>query len=211
MAENPCRSIFAAACLAAALRHLRRADPVMRSLIRSIGPCTLAPNGSRFQVLVRIILSQQLSGKAAHTIRSRLEALVAPSPIAPETLCQLEMAQLRKAGISGYKARFIQELAKAVLEGSLNLEALDGYSDEQVIEALTKLRGVGVWSAKNFLIFALGRPNVFPENDAGLRGAIRMLYFSGRVPTEGEIRAIVSAWTPYATVACWYCWRSLDI
>ena len=146
-----------------ALQHLRRSDPVMRNLIQRAGPFRLKLRRNRFHALVSSILSQQISGKAAASIRARLEEYVAPERISPETLGRLTPKQLRGVGVSPQKASYLLDLAERVESGGLRLHRLARMTDEEVIEALIRVKGIGVWTAQMFLIFSLGRLDVFPR------------------------------------------------
>ena len=192
-------------------RHFRSADPIMGALARRVGPFTLKPQRNRFGMLVRSILSQQLSTKAARTIRGRLEDLVAPSPITPESLEGLTKEQLRGVGLSNNKAEFVLDLAHKIRGGEVKLNTLGRKDDEAVIAELTKIRGIGRWTAQMFLIFSLGRLNVFPHDDLGVRSAIRNLYALPELPDKATSHRIAAPWQPYASVASWYCWRSLEL
>ena len=193
-----------------ALRHLRRVDPVMRNVIRRAGPFRLKPRRDRFYSLVSSILSQQISGKAAASIRARLEDYVAPEKISAEALGRIKPDQLRRIGVSSQKAAYLLDLANRVQAGELKLDRMARLSDEQVIEALVQVKGIGVWTAQMFLIFSLGRMDVFPHDDLGVRAAIRNLYGLDELPDKETSHRIATPWRPYASVASWYCWRSLE-
>ena len=194
-----------------ALRHLRSADPVMRNLIQKTGPFRLKLRRDRFHALVSSILSQQISGKAARSIRTRLEQHVAPEKISPDTLSHLSIDDLRSVGISKQKATYLLDLADRVATGRLRLGLLSRKPDEEIIEALIQVKGIGVWTAQMFLIFSLGRLDVFPHDDLGVRMAIRNLYRLDDLPDKHVSHRIAAPWRPYASVATWYCWRSLDV
>src|SRR5215467_5144030 len=193
-----------------ALRHLRRVDPVMRNVIQRAGPFRLKPRRDRFYSLVSSILSQQISGKAAASIRARLEAFVAPETISAETLSRLKPDELRRIGVSPQKSIYLLDLAERVRRGDLRLQGLARLTDDQVIEALVQVKGIGVWTAQMFLIFSLGRMDVFPHDDLGVRSAIRNLYGLEELPDKETSHRIATPWRPYASVASWYCWRSLE-
>ena len=193
-----------------ALHHLRRVDPVMREVIQKAGPFRLKPRRDRFYSLVSSILSQQISGKAAASIRGRLEEYVAPEKISAETLSRLKPWQLRRVGVSPQKSSYLLDLAERVQSGGLKLDRLARLTDDQVIEALVQVKGIGVWTAQMFLIFSLGRMDVFPHDDLGVRAAIRNLYRLDDLPDEETSHRIAMPWRPYASVASWYCWRSLE-
>jgi DNA-3-methyladenine glycosylase II len=193
-----------------ALRHLRRADPVMREVIRRAGPFQLKLRRDRFYSLVSSILSQQISGKAAASIRGRLEEYLAPEGISAESLSRLKPRQLRRIGVSSQKAAYLLDLAERVRSGDLRLDRLARMRDEEVIETLIQVKGIGVWTAQMFLIFSLGRLDIFPHEDLGVRVAIRNLYSLDDLPDKEISHRIATPWRPYASVASWYCWRSLE-
>ena len=193
-----------------ACQHLRKSDPVLRAVIDAVGPFTLKFDRDRFGMLVRSIIAQQISGAAARTIRGRVEQLVAPEKIAPENLRRLTETQLRSAGLSSQKLSYIQDLAAKTADGVIDLRNIGRRDDEQVIAELTQVKGIGRWTAQMFMMFSLGRPDVFPEDDLGVRSAIRTLYSLPDLPDRATSRAIAEPWRPFASVASWYCWRSLD-
>jgi DNA-3-methyladenine glycosylase II len=194
-----------------AIVHLRRNDPVMKDVIGRVGPFALRPRRDRFQMLVRSILSQQISVHAAQAIRARLEALAAPQALSPENLAALSMDQLRAVGVSLQKAKYLLSLATMVRDGALPLNAMGRLSDDAVIERLVQVKGIGVWTAQMFLIFSLGRPDVLPCDDLGIRQAIRKLYGLPALPDKATSLRIAAPWRPYASVASWYCWQSLKL
>jgi DNA-3-methyladenine glycosylase II len=194
-----------------ARRHLSRRDPVLRDLMRVHGKCGLADaqNAEPFAALLKAIVSQQLSTKAARTIYTRLLALFdgVPTPVA---LAAATDAQLRAVGLSGQKLRYMRDLSERVQEGSLALHALDAMSDDEVIVALTQVKGIGRWTAEMFLMFRLHRPDVLPVGDLGIVKAVQKAYGLRKTPTPDRLSQIGEAWRPYRSVACWYLWRSLN-
>ena len=193
-----------------ALRHLRKQDPVMREVIKKAGPFAMPRRRNRFQALVFSILGQQISGKAAAAIRGRLVDHLKPGQISPEAISRLTPETLRSLGISSQKAGYLLDLAERVSNGEIRLDRMSRMSDEQVIETLIQVKGIGVWTAQMFLMFSLGRPDVFPHDDLGVRAAIRNLYELEELPTKEISHRIAAPWRPYASVASWYCWRSLE-
>ena len=183
----------------------------MRDVIKRAGPFALKLRRNRFYSLVSSILSQQISGKAAYAIRCRLEEYLAPENISPRSMARLTPEELRKVGISSQKASYLLDLATRVASGELKLDRVARMSDEQVIEALIQIKGIGVWTAQMFLIFSLGRMDVFPHDDLGVRMAIRNLYGLEDLPTRQVSHEIAIPWRPYASVGTWYCWRSLEL
>lgn len=194
-----------------AIAHVRDRDPVLAGIIDRVGPFTLKPTRDRFAMLVRSILSQQISTKAARTIRERVEQLVAPGKMTAEALAKLSIDQLRSAGVSAQKAGYLHDLAAKVADGTVRLPRVGRMSDDEVIAELVQVKGVGHWTAQMFLIFSLARPNVFPHADLGIRSALRTLYELDELPDRTTGEAIAECWQPYATVASWYCWRSLEL
>lgn len=193
-----------------ATRHLRRRDPVMRQVMAAVGPFALELERNRFQALVRSIIAQQISGKAARSIWQRLHSAVRPRRITAEVIAAMPMETLRSFGLSPQKAGYVHDLAAHVATGRVRLSRVHRMSDDDVIAELIQVRGIGVWTAQMFLIFSLGRPDVFPHGDFGVRVALRNLYRLPDLPNREQALAIAQAWRPYASIASWYCWRSLD-
>lgn len=196
---------------ARARRVLLRRDPVLAALIRRHGRCGLAEaqRADHFSALVRAIVFQQLSTKAATTIHNRLIECM-PGGTTPECLAAITQQQMRTAGISRQKEAYLRDLAEKVVSGQVPLEAVDAMADEEVIEALTKVKGIGRWTAEMFLIFRLQRPDVLPVGDLGIVNAIQRAYRLRKKPTPERMRKLGEAWRPYRSVATWYLWRSLD-
>lgn len=194
-----------------ARRHLRAADPVMKVIIDAVGPYTLRFERDRFAMLVRSIVSQQISTNAARAIRRRLQELAGPQGLTAQNLARFGMEQLRSVGLSPQKASYVADLACKVNDGTVDLRRMGRLSDEDVVETLTQVKGIGRWTAQMFLIFSLGRPDVFPHDDLGVRTAIRDRYGLEELPDKEASHAIAAPWRPYASVASWYCWRSLDL
>lgn len=199
--------------LRAAERHLSRRDPIVRQIIKRYGPCTIRPHTRYFDTLVGSIISQQLSTKAAETIRARFISLYAPArfPKAAQILATADEA-LRGVGLSGQKASYIKDLAAKTEDGTLKLSRLARMSDEEIIEMLVQIKGIGVWTVQMFLIFSLGRLNVLPVGDLGVRRAIERSYGLKQLPNAAEIEKIAEqqGWSPYCSVVSWFFWRSLE-
>lgn len=191
-------------------RHLAERCPHMRELVRRVGPCGLQTQPDGFQMLVRSITAQQISGKAARAIGRRLRERIEPASLNAESVIACGDEGLRSAGYSARKASYVLGLASAVLERRIDLDAMRRLDDDQVIDRLTALRGIGVWTAKMFLIFSLGRPDVLPYEDLGVRQALRHFHDLDELPARQEAIELARPWRPYASVASWYCWRSLD-
>lgn len=192
------------------VKHLRRADPVMREVIRRAGPFALQLKRDRFQALVYSILAQQISTKAAAAVRQKFLQVLGPEGLTPQRVSSLSLDELRSAGLSRQKASYILDLAGHVHTGTLPLSRLARLSDEAVIDALVQVKGIGVWTAHMFLIFSLGRLDVLPHGDYGVRSAIQKLYGLEELPDRQTCHRIAEPWRPYASIASWYCWRSLE-
>jgi DNA-3-methyladenine glycosylase II len=194
----------------AAVKHLRAVDPHLKAIIDRIGPCRLEAHPDRFAALVRSIIGQQISTKAARSINMKLTALGGDPPC-PLRLIELGETELRTAGLSSAKARYILNLAEAVLSGELPIEEFDDtWDDEMITRALTAVKGIGIWTAEMFLIFVMNRPDVFPAGDLGVRVALRDRHGLPELPAPRDCHALVEAWRPYRTIASWYIWRGID-
>jgi DNA-3-methyladenine glycosylase II len=191
-----------------AQRHLARRDPVLKGLIAAVGPCTLRSNGDGMQVLTRAIVSQMISTKAALSVSARLESAAGPGGLTAAALLALGEASLRGVGLSGAKARALLDLAGRVQSGALPLARLPQMSDEEALAHLLPVRGIGVWTAEMFLIFGLGRLDVLPVGDLGLRAGVQACYALDELPAPAALRERAEAWRPYRSVATWYFWRS---
>lgn len=184
----------------------------MAKLIARVGPCRfeLRTDGTHFHHIARAIVYQQLSTKAASTIHGRFVELCGGPVVAPKSVLKQTDELLRGVGLSRQKASYIRDLAAHVDAGSLPLDDIEHRSDAEIIEALTKVKGIGPWSAQMFLMFRLGRPDVLPVLDLGIRKGVQQAYGLRKLPDEKKLRKIAAPWSPYSTVACWYLWRSLD-
>jgi DNA-3-methyladenine glycosylase II len=193
-----------------ARRLLARNDPVIRDLMREVGACGLkdAQHTDPFQALLHAIVSQQLSTKAAATIARRFDALYAGRPTAALVAATPD-EQLRAVGLSGQKIGYMRDLCRRVADGSLPLHALDAMTDDDVIAALTQVKGIGRWTAEMFLMFRLHRPDVLPVGDLGIVKAVQKAYRLRKTPTPQRITTIGESWRPYRSIACWYLWASL--
>ena len=196
-----------------ALNHLRKADPVLAQVIDAVGSCTLAPRTewTHFDALVRSIVYQQLSGKAAATIHGRVIQLIGNGAETPRRITATSHEAFRAAGLSNQKANYVRNLAEHTLDGSLAVDRLDEMSDDDVITALTQVKGIGKWSAQMFLMFRLGRPDVLPELDLGVQKGIQKAYRLRKLPTPAQVLRRGAKWAPYRTVASWYMWRVLEL
>lgn len=197
---------FAKAC-----RSLRRRDPIMRKAIKLVGPCTIKVDRNGFRMLVRSIVGQQLSTSAAATIWRRLLVLNGGRRVSPVKMLLFSTAQLRAVGLSKAKCRAVLSIAKSIVDREVRLSELKPLSDEEVTAELIKLRGVGPWTAQMYLMFSLGRSDVFPTGDLGIVNAVTALYKFNDHATETEMLEIAKSWRPYRTIASWYLWQALDL
>ncbi len=195
-----------------AQRLLLRRDPILAVLIRKHGPCGLAAaqRSDHFAALVRAIVGQQLSTKAAATIHKRVVDLVPGGVLTPEGVAAIGDDALRAAGLSRQKTAYLRDLCDKVASGDVRLDALDVMTDDEVIAALTKVKGIGRWTAEMFLMFRLHRPDVLPVGDLGIVNAVQRVYRLRKKPSPARIMKLGEAWRPYRSVASWYLWRSLD-
>lgn len=218
-----------------AIRHLQQADPVMAHIIERIGPLKMHYREPSFDAMARSIVFQQLHGKAAATIFERVRTAclcgdgASPRPgrdtvppphkisphnldgLTPASILALSEEQLRACGLSRQKLSYLRDLAQRTASGEIDFARLPGMSDEDVIEHLTRVKGIGVWSAQMFLIFALRRLNVMPTVDYGINFAIKKAYRKRQMPKPKQILKISRPWQPYCSVACWYLWRYAEL
>lgn len=192
-----------------AQRHLARRDAVLKLVVRQVGACTLVPNPDHFALLVRSIVSQQISTRAALAISARLEEAMGRKGITPTAILKASPRRLRAAGLSANKALALRDLAEKVHDRTVPLTKLCELEDEEVIERLIEVRGIGRWTAQMFLIFSLGRLNVLPVDDYGLRAAVQKHYQLAELPGRPALTELGEPWKPYRSVATWYMWRSL--
>ncbi len=189
--------------------HLKKADPTLDGIIRQHGQCALKLNRRYFYSLVEAILSQQLSIKAATTIFRRFRELL-DGKIESTAILNLSDEQFRSVGISRQKMGYLRDLSQKWNDGHINPRRFAKMSDEEVIAALTQVKGIGRWTAEMFLIFCLGRLDVLPVGDLGFRNAVKRTYGLRRDPTPEKIAQIAEAWRPYRSIATWYFWESWD-
>jgi DNA-3-methyladenine glycosylase II len=212
-----------------AVTHLKKADPVMRAIIERIGPCRMQFSPPEFHSLAEAIVYQQLNGKAAETIFKRFAAL-AGDPVTPEGILKLTDEKMRGAGLSKQKSAYLKDLAAKTSSGLLDFARLPALPDAEVVEHLTQVKGIGVWTAQMFLMFTLKRENVLPTGDFGVRMAMYKHYLELqrvkaakkssaakksrkrkiKLPGPDQMEKIAKSWEPYRSVACWYLWKSLD-
>jgi len=214
-AVTPRAAVLTRARLAQAQAVLAERDERMAAVIARVGPCTMLPRreGTHFGHLARNIVYQQLSGSAAATIHGRFTALVGGDPQAPDPHAVLALSDdaLRACGLSMAKLRAVRDLAQHVVDGRLPLDRLDRLSDDEIIAALVPVRGIGPWTAQMFLMFRLGRPDVLPVLDLGVRKGAQRIYRTRALPDAARLTRIARNWRPWASVASWYCWRVLDL
>lgn len=185
----------------------------MAEVMSKVGPfsLTLRTAGTHFDALVRSIVYQQLSGKAAATIHGRVLQLFDPDAPLPRQILNAEHATLRGAGLSNQKANYLRNLAEHSLNGSLPVESLHALNDEEIVNALIQVKGIGRWSAQMFLMFRLGRLDVLPDLDLGVQKGIQRAYRMRKLPTPRKVLAIGAKWAPYRSVGSWYMWRVLEL
>jgi DNA-3-methyladenine glycosylase II len=193
-----------------AIVHLKKSDPVMRSIIERIGPCRMDFGPAEFSSLAEAIAYQQLNGKAAATIFRRFAAL-AGEPLTPNGILRLSDEQLRSVGLSKQKSAYLKDLATKTRDGLLDFASLPDLPDDEVIKHLTQVKGIGVWTAQMFLMFTLKRQDVLPTGDYGVQTAIKKHYRKRKLPKPKEMEKIARVWSPYRSVACWYLWKSMDV
>jgi DNA-3-methyladenine glycosylase II len=193
----------------AAILHLKGSDPILSEIIDRVGAYAIQFRDPDFETLVRSIVYQQLSGKVASVIFARLVAAL-KGKVSPEGILKLRPSRMRALGLSGQKTAYIRDLARHARGGTVVFEELPALADSDVIERLTKVKGIGVWTAHMFLIFALRRHDILPVGDLGIRSAMRKAYSMPDLPTPVEMERIAERWRPYCSVASWYLWRSLE-
>jgi DNA-3-methyladenine glycosylase II len=195
-----------------AVAHLRRADPTLAAVIARVGPGRFEPRaeGTHFEAVARAIVYQQLSGKAAGTIHGRFHAIYGGRAPEPAELLATADEPLRAAGLSRQKLGYLRDLAARVDAGEVPLDRIETLGDDEIVDVLTRVKGVGRWTAQMFLMFRLGRPDVLPDLDLGVQKAIQLAYGLAAMPKPADVLRIGAPWAPYRTVASWYLWRFLD-
>lgn len=192
--------------------HLTTYDPILGEVIKNAPLPAFVPHKNYYQELVESIISQQLSVKAAATILKRFKELFSTDFPVPEDLLATDIEVLRSVGLSRQKASYIKDLATRVLEGSVQFSHLDSLSNQEVIDELVQIKGVGVWTVHMFLLFCMGRLDVLPTGDLGIKNGMYKLYALAEKPSpqDMEMIALNNSWHPYESVASWYIWHSLD-
>lgn len=194
--------------MSAALKHLRQ-DRKLAKIIDKVGKYNLSITKNPYESLVEAIITQQLSGKAADSISGRFREIYGRFP-KPADVLKTSDAKLRKAGLSYMKISYIKDLSNRVESKEIRLSLMKNLTDEEVITQLTEVRGIGCWTAEMFLIFSLGRQDVLPVGDLGLKKGIQRLYSLEELPGKEQMEKIAEKWRPYRSVATWYLWRSLN-
>jgi DNA-3-methyladenine glycosylase II len=197
----------------AAEAELARREPALAPLIADAGPCPIGSarrTGSHFEVLARSITFQQLAGRAAHVIWTRTRALV-DGPFTPPAVLSLGVEQLRTAGLSGAKAKAIVDLADRVVMGDVKLQTMKRRPEDEVVAELSKVWGIGRWTAEMFLMFQLGRLDVWPTGDLGVRNGYGRIFGLAAPPSPVELEALGDRFRPYRSIVAWYCWRAVDV
>jgi len=193
-----------------AINHLKKSDPVLAAIIEQVGPYRMEFGEPTFHSLAEAILYQQLNGKAAVSIFKRFTDL-AGDPLTPAGILQLTDAQMRGVGLSKQKTAYLRDLSEKTKAGLLEFERLPELSEEEVIQHLTQVKGVGVWTAHMFLMFSLRRPDILPIGDYGIQAAIKKHYKKRKWPKPAVMEKIARPWAPYRSIACWYLWKSMDV
>ncbi len=191
-----------------AIRVLKK-DPKLARVINSVGKYQLKTSRNHYESLVETIITQQLAGSAAKSISKRFRGLYDKRFPRPSDVIKTPDSKLRRTGLSRMKIKYIKELSKNIESKKLKMYSLSKLSDEEIVTLLTQVKGIGRWTAEMFLIFSLGRVDVLPVGDLGLRKGIQFLSSSSKLPTANEIEKMAEKWKPYRTIATWYLWKSL--
>ena len=191
------------------IEHLSK-DRKLAKVIKKVGNYEIRVTKNKYESLVEAIITQQLSGSAAKSISTRFRALYVTRFPKPADVLSTSNAKLRKTGLSKMKVEYIKDISKKIESKELKLQKLPKLTDEEVVDELTKIRGIGRWTAEMFLIFTLGRMDVLPVGDLGLKKGIKKLHSMSELPTDKEMEKIANKWRPYITVATWYLWKSLQ-
>lgn len=202
--------MFEPAVVKKGLKVLSKNDVVLARVIRSVGAFTLSPDPGSYEILLRSILSQQISVAAARTIRTRLQALLPGGKFSAKNIDALSDEEFQSAGVSRQKSSYLRHLTTCALDGTINFRRIATASDEDAIEELIQMKGIGRWTAQMFLMFSLGRIDIFAPDDLGLRNAIHRLYEIPEKLSRAELELHAEMWRPYRTIASWYLWRSLE-
>jgi len=193
----------------AAIKVLKK-DPKLARIIKVVGKYQITTTSNYFESLIEAIITQQLAGSAAKAISKRFRGLYGKRFPKPADVLKTSDSKLRKTGLSGMKVKYIKDLSKNIESKKLKLRSLSKLSDDEIVEQLTEVKGIGRWTAEMFLIFSLGRMDVLPVGDLGLKKGVQLLNSSAKLPTPDEIEELAEKWRPYRTVATWYLWKSLQ-
>lgn len=193
-----------------AIRALKRCDPTLARIIRRVGPCRLKPGRRYFAALCEVIISQQLSTKVAAVLCDRFRGLFPRKAPTPAAVLPLSDADLRGVGLSRQKSAYLRDLARHFADGQVPSRRLGRMTDEEIIDSLIRVKGIGVWTVQMFLIFVMDRPDVLPVADLGLRKAVQQHYRLADLPSAEALTALAEPWRPYRSVATWYLWQSLN-
>jgi DNA-3-methyladenine glycosylase II len=195
-----------------AVTHLKKSDPVMARIVAAVGPCRfkVRSEGTHYEAVFRSILYQQLAGPAALAIHRRVQALFGGRDPTPEELLLATDDALRGAGLSRQKLAYLRDLSARTASGEVEIHTVHSLPDADIIASLTRVKGVGRWTAEMFLIFRLGRLDILPDLDLGVRNAIKRAYRLRKLPSSERVHQIGAKWAPYRSVATWYLWRSVD-
>jgi DNA-3-methyladenine glycosylase II len=197
---------------AEAAEYLRKHDNALAPVIARVGPCTIRPHTDYYRELVESIIGQQLSIKAAAAIEARFVAMFEGQFPSPDQILTKDVEELRAIGFSRPKARYVQDLAQHVIDGKVRFDDIESRSNEEIIAELVAVKGVGEWTAHMFLMFCMGRSDILPVGDLGIRNGVRALYGFEHTPTPEDISQVAkdNGWRPYESIASWYVWQSLD-
>jgi len=209
-AKKEAKSLGDSRTFKAGYAHIRKRDPKLRPILDARGVLEFDPQGEPFESLVESILSQQLAGAAASAIIKKVRALFPDGELEAKRIHRVDAKKLRGAGVSPQKLSYLKDLAARVVEGRLDLEALKSMPDQQIIEVLDEVKGIGPWTVHMFLIFTLGRPNVLPVDDYGIRMSVQRIYGLEDIPKKADIEKLAERWHPYSTVASLYLWHAKD-
>lgn len=207
---GPRPSLGDRAAFMAGYSHVKRSDPTLRPILEAEGLIEFSPEGDPFESLVESILSQQLAGSAASSIIKKVWALFPRGRVTAAAMGRADPRRLRGAGVSPQKLSYLKDLAARVASGRLELASLREMPDDQVVDVLDEVKGIGPWTAHMFLIFTLGRPDVLPVDDYGIRASVKRVYGLPELPSRAEIERLAERWHPYSTVASLYLWRAKD-
>lgn len=204
------KSLADAKTFRAGYHHIRKSDPALRPLLEAKGVMKFEPEGDPFEALVESILSQQLAGAAASAIIKKVRTIFPDGELDAASMHKVSPARLRAAGVSPQKLGYLKDLSERVVEGRLDLSSLSSMGDDEIIEVLDEVKGIGPWTVHMFLIFTLGRPDVLPVDDYGIRTSIMRVYRLRELPKKSTIEKLAEKWRPYSTVASLYLWHARD-